>query len=261
MSILSDPMLQLQADLLEIGRKGEEWVFDRERKKLSGTQYANSVVLSSNGTRTNFDIKSRTIDGEVLFIEVKATDGAPEHSFYMSADEYAFVAHCAEHGVSYELHRVHHVRDDMLRDEVVYTAEEVMKMFEKAPASYILKQKAEEEELLEEIPEFLPWEDCADRIPGTKCRFYLAKIEGAHPAYRFDRRFLRGKYDYEEDKIWLSCEIEKTGVYEVGMKWLDAEGHVLQQKKDWFLLVDGEAFDLEYWDVLNAVDALKQRAA
>ena len=261
MSILKDPLLLQQAEHLEIGRKGEAWVASREREKLSGTRYANHVELSPNSRRASFDIRSRTLDGDVLYIEVKTTDGFPEQPFYMSANEYAFAEHCMAHGIPYELHRVHFMNDDDLRGEIVYSAEEVVNRFDKTDASYVLNRKDVIPEKAKEIPAYLSWEDCADRIPGTRCKFYLAKIEGGHPVYHFDRRFQRGKYEYQADRIWLSCEIESTGVYEVGTEWVNAEGHVLQRQRDWFLLVDGKAYDLEFCDVLDAVESLKHRAA
>lgn len=261
MNILKDPMLQQQAEHLEVGRKGEAWVAAREREKLCRTQYANSVETSSNAQRSSFDIRSRTLDGNVLYIEVKTTEGVPETPFYMSADEYAFAEHCMAYGIPYELHRVHFMNDEDLCGEVVYSAEDVVNLFDKTVASYVLKEKPAVVKNVQEQPAYLPWEDCADRIPGTRCRFYLAKIEGPHPEYRFERHFLRGKYEYQADRIWLSCEIESTGVYEVSILWADEDGNVLQRQRDWFLLVDGKAYDLEYCDVLNAVESLKRRAS
>lgn len=261
MNILKDPMLQQQAEHLEVGRKGEAWVAAREREKLSGTQYADSVETSSNAQRSSFDIKSRTLDGNVLYIEVKTTEGVPETPFYMSADEYAFAEHCMAYDIPYELHRVHFMNDDDLCGEVVYSAEDVVNLFDKTVASYVLKEKPTVAKKVQELPAYLPWEDCADRIPGTRCQFYLAKIEGPHPEYRFERHFLHGKYEYQADRIWLSCEIESTGVYEVSMVWTDVDGNVLQSQKDWFLLVNGKAYDLERCNVLDAVEFLKRRAS
>lgn len=69
------------------------------------------------------------------------------------------------------------------------------------------------------------------------------------------------QYEYQADRIWLSCEIESTGVYEVSMVWTDVDGNVLQSHKDWFLLVDGKAYDLERCNVLDAVEFLKRKAS
>lgn len=261
MSILKDPLLQQQAERLEVGRRGEAWVTAREQQKLANTPYASAVEASSVSQRSSFDIKSYTASGSPLYIEVKSTDGKPELPFYMSADEYAFAEHCMDYGIPYELHRVHHVCDDQLRGEVVYAAEDVVRLFDKTPASYTLKLKPLPEAGTPPSSNYLPWEDCAERIPGTRCRFYLAKIEGPHNEYRFDRRFQHGKYEYQTDKIWLSCDIESTGVYEVSMMWTDEDGNVLQRQRDWFLLVNGKAYDLEFCDVLDAVESLKKKAS
>lgn len=107
----------------------------------------------------------------------------------------------------------------------------------------------------------MPWEDCAVQIPGTRCKFYLAKIEGPHPEYHFERRFQHGTYEYQIDKIWLSCDIESTGVYEVTMVWTGEDGGILQYQRDWFLLVNGKAYDLERKDALAAVESLKKKAS
>ena len=243
MNILKGPMLQLHAENLETGRRGEAWVAAKEQQKLANTLYANDVEICSVNQRSSFDIKSHTLSGEVLYIEVKTTDGESERPFYMSAEECVFAEHCLSHGIPYELHRVHHVNDEQLRDVDVYTAEEVVQLFDKAPVNYSLKKKETSAECFQTSCDYLPWEECAERIPGTLCRFYLAKIVGPHPDFIFERQFQRGKYEYQQDKIWLSCEIESTGVYEVGMSWKDEDGNVLQRHRDWFMLIDGKAYD------------------
>lgn len=260
-----DPLLQQQAKHLEIGRTGEAWVAAEERQRLAKTPFAGSVEVCSPAQRSSFDIKSRTASGEILYIEVKTTEGEPALPFYMSLEEYSFAEHCMCRGIPYELHRVHHISDDTLRGKLVYSAEEVICLFSNTPASFVLRPvdspACEAEHAIHCSPEYLPWEDCAERIPGTRCRFYLAKIEGPHAEYRFDRRFQRGKYEYQADKIWLSCDIESTGVYEVSMLWTDEAGNILQRQRDWFLLIDGMAYDLEAQDVLSAVDSLKRLAS
>ena len=53
MNILKDPLLQQQAEHLEIGRKGENWVAAKELRKLESTSYAGSVeVLPHSGPAT-----------------------------------------------------------------------------------------------------------------------------------------------------------------------------------------------------------------
>lgn len=260
MSILKDPLLQQQAEHIEVGRKGEVWVAAREQQKLAQTPFSDFVKISSIAQSASFDIESRTISGAPLYIEVKSTTRDAALPFYMTENEFAFAAHCASHNIPYELHRVHHVDDDQLRGEIVYSAKDVLNLFDKTPITYVLKPKPSVQEETP-LPDYLPWEDCAVRIPGTRCKFYLSKIEGPHPEYRFDRRFLHGTYEYQVDKIWLCCDIESTGVYEVTMIWTDEDGTVLQRQREWFLLVDGKAYDLEVGDVLNAVNSLKEKAS
>ena len=178
---MKDPLLHQQAERLEVGRKGEAWVTAMERQKLEGTPYAGTVEVSSPAQRISFDIKSRTLSGAPLYIEVKSTEGEVSLPFYMSAEEYTFAEHCLDQGIPYELHRVHHVFNDELRGEIVYTAQDIVELFDKTPANYILKHTPAHPETDAEGCWYLPWEDCAERIPGTHCRFYLAKIEGPIP--------------------------------------------------------------------------------
>lgn len=265
MTILNDPILLRQAENIETGRLGEQWVAAREKDKLSGTNYADQVDVEYALRASPFDIKSRTVDGHPLYIEVKATEGDADQEFFMTLNEYSFAENCMLKGIPYELHRVHHARDTQKRGEAVYTAEELICQFNATPASFTLQKKEnpnepEESDRGQEHSDYLPWEDCAERIPGTRCKFYLAKIEGYDPDFYFDRRFQRGKYDYEVDKIWLSCQIESTGVYEVSMLWLDENEHIRQRQRSWFMLLDGRAYDLEFHDVLQAVESLKKRS-
>lgn len=252
---LADPFLVRQAEFLEAGRKGETWVADREWEKLANTPYTACLDTGFSQRSSCFDIKSSTLSGQPLYIEVKSTGGNADSPFYMTLSEYAFAAHCLRHGIPYELHRVYHVFDDWLRGEIIYSAEDILRDFECIPVSYRLVRKCERNTASHD----LTWEDCAERIPGTRCRFYLAKIVGAHQKYCFDRQFQRGKYEYEADRIWLSCTIESTGVYEMTILWLNEAGFVLQRQRRWFLLVDGRTYDLKKKDVLAAVNFLHQK--
>ena len=256
MNILKDPLLARQSEFLETGRRGEAWVAERERKKLANTPYAACLNTSFSQKSACFDIISSTLFGQPLYIEVKSTGGKADTPFFMTSEEYAFAAHCLYHGLPYELHRVYHVWDDWLRGEVVYSAEEVLRNFQCAPVSYRLTRKTGNATEVD----YLVWEDCAERIPGTRCQFYLSKIVGPHREYCFDRQFQRGKYDYDANCIWLSCTIESTGVYEVTMLWTNETGFRFQRQRSWFLLVDGRAHDLDKKDVLAAVDFLNGRS-
>ena len=252
-----EPLLLQTAENLEIGRRGEEWVAARERQKLAGTPHANCVTLCPHTRSSSFDIQSRTTFGAPLYLEVKTTAGDWNTPFYMTGAEYAFANHCLSNGLNYELHRVYHVFDEQLRGEIVYSAQDVMAFFEADPAICRLKRR----ELTAGPDRYLQWEESADRIPGTRCRLYMARIEGPDATYRFARQFQRGTYEYSPNTIRLSCDIESTGVYEVSAVWTDGNGIELQRQRTWFLLINGDAYDLTVHDVLRAVDELKRRAS
>ena len=45
------------------------------------------------------------------------------------------------------------------------------------------------------------WEDWFERRPDTLCKIYLAKINGPHLEYRFERAFQHVDYRYSKDNI------------------------------------------------------------
>ena len=127
----------------EAGRSGEAVVADAERAKLVGTKCVNLVNENcSDDLDAGFDIFSFTTDGKPVYIEVKATKGKRARaSFHMTAGERDFMLRCAEKGVNYELHRVYDLygKDGWKRE--IYTASQLIAMFNFRPESFNVSQK------------------------------------------------------------------------------------------------------------------------
>lgn len=127
----------------EVGRSGEAVVADAERAKLAGTKYVNLVNENcSDDLDAGFDIFSFTEDGRPIYIEVKATKKKSARApFHLSAGERDFMLRCAEEGINYELHRVYDLygKDGWKRE--IYTANELVEMFNFKAESFIVSRK------------------------------------------------------------------------------------------------------------------------
>ena len=133
-----------QAGRSKAGYEGEDYVYQLELDKLSGTPFAYAVNPNYAGEeRTGFDILSFTETGEWIYIEVKSSKGGLNEPFYMSAAEYIFQQNCLQEGVRYELHRVSYVSDPDKRERVIYSAKDVLEKFDCAPNNYEFTPKKE----------------------------------------------------------------------------------------------------------------------
>ena len=131
-----------QAGRCKVGYEGEDWVYQLELAKLSGTPYAFAVNPNySCDDHARFDILSFTTTGEFVHIEVKSTDGSIQEPFYMSAAELAFLEDCIESGNRYELHRVIYAKEPCKRQRIIYTAKEVLENFSYEPNTYLFRLK------------------------------------------------------------------------------------------------------------------------
>ena len=120
-----------------LGRAGEAYVARLEREKLAATPFANGVNEAfADDLSAGYDIQSFTKDGQPLCIEVKTTNGRADDPFYLSAGELDFVKCCLANGTRYELHRVHHVFDRKKVGRVIYTAEELERLFDFVPNDF-----------------------------------------------------------------------------------------------------------------------------
>jgi hypothetical protein len=92
-----------------LGRAGEEFVLEIERKKLEKFQRLDLLkkirwISAEEGDGAGFDILSFEPDGRELLIEVKTTNGAARTPFFISENEYQRAAASAE---SWRLYHVH----------------------------------------------------------------------------------------------------------------------------------------------------------
>ena len=92
-----------------LGRAGEEFVLEIEKKKLEKYQRPDLLekirwVSSEEGDGAGYDILSFEPDGRELLIEVKTTNGAARTPFFISENECQRAAASAE---SWRLYRVH----------------------------------------------------------------------------------------------------------------------------------------------------------
>jgi hypothetical protein len=92
-----------------LGRAGEEFVLEIERKKLEKVQRPDLLkkirwVSAEDGDGAGYDILSFEPDGRERLIEVKTTNGAARTPFFLSENERQRAAASAE---SWRLYRVH----------------------------------------------------------------------------------------------------------------------------------------------------------
>lgn len=92
-----------------LGRAGEEFVLEIERKKLKKSQRLDLLknirwISQEEGDGAGYDILSFEPDGRELLIEVKTTNGAARTPFFISENECQRAAASAE---SWRLYRVH----------------------------------------------------------------------------------------------------------------------------------------------------------
>lgn len=128
------------------GKKGENIVVALERAALVGTPYASAVTdAPAHSSGAHFDVLSYTPEGACRYIEVKTTPYGWDEDFFLSASELEFLLDCKKTGKLYELHRVYGIKDPTKAGRIVYTADDVLKLFVKTPSSYRLHVVKEEE--------------------------------------------------------------------------------------------------------------------
>jgi hypothetical protein len=94
------------------GKRGEEVVFESEKRRVRATGFDPSLVkwVSKTNELSPYDIESVEPDGQPRYIEVKATTGSdPGDAFPISTAELAFGT---RRGESYFIYRVTDVRSD-----------------------------------------------------------------------------------------------------------------------------------------------------
>src|ERR1700739_2098959 len=124
----------------ELGRTGEELVFDHEVNSLRSIGRADLAaqvepVSWTKGDGLGYDIKSYDPStGQEVHIEVKTTCGPAETPFYMSAFEVDYITLCA---ARYKIARFYNYRED--KGDVYYfciDGADVLEQLELTPVSY-----------------------------------------------------------------------------------------------------------------------------
>lgn len=127
--------LQLEERRQEVGEKGEQFVYEREKLRLknAGSEYANFVSRSpAKDPRNGYDIDSFTENGEKIYVEVKSTTGNWNEPFYMTANEREKAIEIRKNGGIYQVHRVYNIEKDngigviVYEDDSVFDFEEVL---------------------------------------------------------------------------------------------------------------------------------------
>lgn len=126
----------------KVGCAGEDIVTEAERAILAGTKFANAVNPHyAESLDSGFDIMSFTSEGEPKYIEVKTTlKSSADTPFFMSAREIAFMNHCREKQLIYQLHRVYDLVDDNHWSREVYSLQD-MENYEFIPTEYLVRRR------------------------------------------------------------------------------------------------------------------------
>lgn len=83
-----------QADAAELGAAGEEWVVAHERKRLTAAGRSDLAAqvrrVSIENVAAGYDVRSFTLDGVAVFIEVKTSRGDYPWNFELTRNELRF---------------------------------------------------------------------------------------------------------------------------------------------------------------------------
>lgn len=127
---------------VETGRKGEEWVYNQEVKKLTGTGLENSVNPNfANEESSHFDILSFHENGIPLVIEVKSTTGEADDAFYFTDYELEKAKECLKKGSCYEVHRVFFIDNPEICGRKIISVENLLSEYDFTPVSYRVTKK------------------------------------------------------------------------------------------------------------------------
>ena len=96
-----------------------------------------------------------------------------------------------------------------------------------------------------------------ENTPDTHTRSYVAKIVGTHPRYFYDRRFLPLKSSTFPNHRHYSCDMDEYGVYERSTKRYNEENKCVDRTREFFVMFDGEYYDIEASEVLFTLFNLK----
>ena len=102
--------VQLEALRQKIGDIGERYVYECEKNRLAGSEYAERVdPTPAQNPQNGYDILSYTMNGEPIYIEVKSTIGDLNAPFYLTKNERETANHIRKQGGIYQIHRVYNI--------------------------------------------------------------------------------------------------------------------------------------------------------
>ena len=104
------------------------------------------------------------------------------------------------------------------------------------------------------------WSEEIEDNPNETVRVYVAEITGAHPQYRFNRMFLRCRRIRRSQSTCYFAETAENGVFEASISYYDKnDGHLLRREREWFVLFEGDCYDIDYSDVLFTLFNLRMQ--
>jgi len=125
-----------------IGNYGEDLALEYEIRRHieADSPYLQYIDPSAaEKPKNGCDIFSRTLDGRILLIEVKASRGGMNSKFFLTRTELNRSKLAEKLGEEYMVYRVININDDDKREIVVLTLEEIQKQYLRTPESYSLK--------------------------------------------------------------------------------------------------------------------------
>lgn len=130
-----------------IGLHGELLVMRYEQNKLLDytkdqlSQMIHHRSQETNGDRYGFDIESRTLSGDKLYIEVKSTEGGKYSDFTITKNEYRKMKELSNSGV-YAIYRVYDISKNPKVDKII-GLKEIKEKLEFSPIDYSFRLSKE----------------------------------------------------------------------------------------------------------------------
>jgi hypothetical protein len=111
--------LKLHEFQMKIGKLGEAYVYELEKKYLKDTVYESRIdATKAINEKNGYDILSYDLDGNEVFIEVKTTI-KEEADFFISQNELNVAKSCFDKGRLYHVYRVSNVMSELIKVEII----------------------------------------------------------------------------------------------------------------------------------------------
>ena len=97
-------------------------------------------------------------------------------------------------------------------------------------------------------------------IPNTRVQAYVDNIIGRHPKYVYKRKFTHLTRRKKPGGYRYVADVEYFGVYEQSVKRYEdiPDGELIERTRSWFVMYDGERYDIFSWNVMVAVLWLRE---